>query len=222
MNTTLKQLSSIQIGFQTRDKFFPEVSAPTEAIRIVQINDVRLEAEADDSSIEPGKMLPYLRTSDLSLIAVSGNIEKYSLKQNDVLFLSRGPRLFACAIVDQIPNSIASYYFYIVRPDTTRVLPEYLAWYINQQKFQACLAKFHQGSVMQMVPKAFFEEIEIENPSLRDQRAIIELEKLRQREDLITRQLIRARKKFINGLCMQYLQKNSIKENQKSGEYPNG
>jgi restriction endonuclease S subunit len=217
MNFKLRQLSTIQIGFQARDKFSPDASAASGAFRIIQIKDIVLDSENNDKVIERGAMLPYLRTKDLVPLLPAGNIEKYYVKEKDVLFLSRGRNTIAIPVIEPIANTIASYYFYIVRPDASRVLPEYVAWYINQPQAQNFLAMFLHGSHMQMVPKAFFEEMEIQVPSIKDQRAIIELEKLRQKEDLITRHLIRARKKLINGLCMQYL-----KENRKSGENHNG
>jgi restriction endonuclease S subunit len=213
MNFKLEQLSAIQIGFQARDKFSPDASAAAGAFRIIQIKDIVLDSENNDKVIHRGNMLPYLRTKDLVPVLPAGNIEKYYVKEKDVLFLSRGRNTIAIPVIEPITNTIASYCFYIVRPDTSRVLPEYLAWYINQPKAQNYLAMFQHGSHMQMVPKAFFEELEIEVPLIEDQRKIVELEKLRQEEEFIMSQLARARKRVVNGLCMQYLQKNSVQEN---------
>ena len=81
-----------------------------------------------------------------------------------------------------LENTVAFYYFYILRPNLDRVDPEYLAWFINQPTTQTCLERLPRVPHIKIIPKSAFEELEVVLPPLATQRAIVELERLRQKE----------------------------------------
>jgi restriction endonuclease S subunit len=91
-------------------------------------------------------------------------------------------------------------------PDTIRLDPEYLAWFINQPTVQACLERLRRGSHIKIVPKSAFAELEVVLPPLGTQRAIVELERLRQKEADTMRRLVQARKRLVNGLALRAAQ----------------
>lgn len=185
----LSEMTDIQLGFQPREQRQANDSGKTGSHRVIQIKDV-------DSS---GALL----TRQLSKTTPTGKIERYLVTKGDVLFLSRGQKNVAILIEESLQNTLASYYFYILRANLTLVLPEYLCWFINQPSAQTFLESVGQGSLIKMIPKSIFKEWAIPLPSLKAQKAIAELGKLQKKEVHTMERLVQSRKRFINGLALR-------------------
>ena len=199
----LRDIAEIQIGYQHRDKGHPITTGSTGTHRIIQIKDLDLEEPFKREVIGRGGSAPYVWLDNLYQVTPAGDAERYLVSQGDVLFLSRGQRTYAVPVLQALENTVASYYFYILRPDPDRIDPEYLAWFINQPTTQACLERLQRGSHIKIIPKSAFEELKVVLPPLATQRAIVELERLRQREAYTMSRLVQARKRLVNGLALQ-------------------
>lgn len=199
----LREIAETQIGYQNRDSAHPASALTKGSHRIIQIKDLDLEGRFKSTVLNRGGVTPYIWPSNLFWITPSGDARRYEVDRGNVLFLSRGQRPLAIPVLDPLPDTIASYYFYILRPDTKRALPEYLAWFINQPSARAYLESRQLGSHIKMIPKLAFEELEVALPPLAIQRSIVELEKLRQKEEHAMVQLARARKKLVDGLALE-------------------
>jgi len=191
----LGEIADIQIGFQSRERRRSNTARKDGSHWIIQTKDVDSEGN--------------LLTNQLSKINPAGKIDRYLVTKDIVLFLSRGQNNIAITIHEPIQNTLASYYFYILRANLKHVLPEYLAWFINQPSAQGYFESAGQGSLVKMVPKSTFEELEIQVPSLETQRAIVQLDTLRKKEAVIMERLIRSRKRLINGLALKAATKES-------------
>ena len=202
----LREIAAIQIGYQHRDKGHPIHMGSTGTHWIIQIKDLDLEERFKSEVIERGGSVPYVWPDSLYQVTPTGDAERYLVSQGDVLFLSRGQHTYAVPVSQTLKNTVASYYFYILRLDTDRVDPEYLAWFINQPTTQACLERLQRGSHIKIIPKSAFEELEVVLPPLATQRAIVELERLRQKEDYTMSRLIQASKRLVNGLALRAAQ----------------
>ena len=202
----LRDIAEIQIGYQHRDKGHPITTGSTGTHRIIQIKDLNLEEPFKREVIGRGGSAPYVWLDNLYQVTPAGDAERYLVSQGDVLFLSRGQRTYAVSVLQALENTVASYYFYILRPDADHVDPEYLAWFINQPTAQACLERLQRGSHIKIIPKSAFEELEVVLPPLATQRAIVELERLRQREAYIMSRLVQVRKRLIHGLALRAAQ----------------
>lgn len=200
MQMQLKELADIQIGYQHRDKAQPIGAFKSGSHRIIQIKDL---AHAEFR----GGIGPRVSLNNLYWITPSGDADRYQVRQGDVLFLSRGQRAIAVPVLDSVEKTLASYYFYILRPDAERVTAEYLSWFINQPTAQSYLERRKLGSHIKMVPKASFEELEITVPPVATQRAIVELERLRQSEERAMARLADARRRLITGLALKAAEK---------------
>ena len=172
------------------------------AYHVIHIKDLDLEEQFKDEVIERGGTAPYVWSGNLDRVTPAGDAGRYRVRQGDVLFLSRGQRTCAVPILEPLQNTIASYYFYILRPNAERINPEYLAWFINQPTTQMCLERQLHGSHIKIIPKSAFEQLEVVLPPLSTQHTIVKLERLRQKEDLIMRRLALARKRLINGVAL--------------------
>jgi restriction endonuclease S subunit len=202
----LRDIAEIQIGYQHRDKGHPINMGSTGTHRIIQIKDLDLEEQSRREVIGRGGSAPYVWLDNLYQVTPAGDAGRYLVSQGDVLFLSRGQRTYAVPVLQALENTVASYYFYILRPDADHIAPEYLAWFINQPTAQACLERLQRGSYIKIIPKSAFEELEVVLPPLATQRAIVELERLRQREAYIMSRLVQARKRLVNGLALRAAQ----------------
>lgn len=183
----LKDIAEIQIGYQHRDRGQTISKESVGSHRIIQIKDI-------NESI--------ILAENLTKINPKGDAERYLVNQDDILFLSRGVRALAILVRAPLKNAIAAYYFYILRVNSSTVLPEYLAWFISQPKAQAYLKSQQKGSHIKMIPKSAVEDLDIDIPSLKVQKTIIDLEKLRAKEEQTMHSIIKARKKLVNGLAL--------------------
>ncbi len=199
----LRDLVEIQIGYQHRDSARPASAVTTGTHRIIQIKDLDLEGRFKSEVLDRGGIVPYVWPNGLFLLTPSGDAWRYRVGQGDLLFLSRGQRAIAVAIPDPLQETIAAYYFYILRPDKTSILPEYLAWFINQPSAQAYFESNQMGSHIKMIPKPALEQLEVVLPPLATQGSIVQLEKLRQTEEHTMVRLAKARKKLIDGLALE-------------------
>jgi len=183
------EVVDIQFGFQARERRHARVVNHHGSHSLIQIKDV-------DNA---GNLL----IDQLSKITPTGSVDRYLVTKGDVLFLSRGQNNIAITIRQPLENTLASYYFYILRANPKRVLPDYLAWFINQPSAQAFFGSAGQGSLVRMVPKSTFEELEIQLPSLNTQKAIAELDVLQKKEAHAMEHLVRSRKRLIDGLSLK-------------------
>jgi len=160
MKKRLKDIADFRIGYQFRGKVKPD---PMGTVRVIQIKDITPDLQ--------------IRLNELETVTVE-RLEPHLVQQGDVLFLSRGHRLYAVVVPAVVPNTIATGYFFVLRPKTQAVLPEYLAWTINQPDFQEALRPLRRGSHMPMVSRSDVENLQVQLPPLEVQRQLIRLNDL--------------------------------------------
>lgn len=201
----LGDVAGIAIGYQHRERV-SHVEHGTH--RLIQGKDiVRSEELADDSDGQSGWRV---LTQELDRVTPKGDASRYRIQPGDLLFVSRGTTNIAVPLVEPFVKPmpfdwdtlIPAYVFYIVRPARQRVLPEYLAWFINQPPAQAFLARHSRGTLVKLLPKGVFEELEVPVPPLEKQRCIVELEHLRAREEFLLKQLADARRRLVQQTCL--------------------
>jgi restriction endonuclease S subunit len=137
-----------------------------------------------------------LQRYDLGLL--SG---RYFVSGGEVVFRSRGEPNIAVAIPDPLPEPVVvTVPLVIVRPNRGRILPEYLAWAINQPDAQRRLGEEAQGTGLRMIPMAALEDLEIAVPDLQTQRRIVELDALARQEGQLLRQLAARRETLVSAI----------------------
>lgn len=114
--------------------------------------------------------------------------EKYTVAAGDVLFMSRGTNNYA-VLIESVPEpAIAPLTFFIIKAKQNAV-PEYLAWYLNQEMMKARLNEIRAGAGTPMIPSKEFRELTIPLPPLATQQRIAELGRLQMREKQLIQQL---------------------------------
>lgn len=182
----LAELSDIHSGYTARGRLDP---LPEGGVPALQLRDVGASGEA------PG---PDFQRYDLDKLS-----DRYLVRGGEVVFRSRGEPNAAAAIPDPLPEPVVVIVpLVIIRPNRDRVLPEYLAWAINQPDAQRRLCAEAQGTSLRMIPMAALEGLEIAVPDLLTQRRIIDLAALARQEGQLLRQLAARRETLVSAVLV--------------------
>ena len=205
----LKDIADIRIGYQHRDRSTPISKTSVGDYHIIQIKDLDPEGRFRDLVLEQGGIEPYVWLQNLHRVNISGNPDRHSVFQGDVIFLSRGPRTIAVPLLAPLENTLISNFFYRLRFDRQQIQPEYLAWAINHPQSQKFLKREQRGTVTKLIPKPMLEALPIHLPPLDIQQKIVKIERLRQREAYLMRQLVRKRQKLTAELSFHLIRNHS-------------
>ena len=119
----------------------------------------------------------------LTRVAFDDLPKRYLVGLGDVIFRSRGVPNIAVALDDRfVERPVAVLPLFVLRPKPEIILPEYLAWVINQPTSQRHFDRVARGTTMRMVPRSGLEILEISVPSIETQRRIVAIDALAERE----------------------------------------
>jgi hypothetical protein len=205
MKHELRDIAEVSLGYQHREKVSHVEHG---SHRLIQGKDI-VRTETLSSSIDQPAGWQIV-SDNLDRVTPKGDAGRYSLRPGDVLFVSRGTTNIAVPLNEQTvrpfpdrwDDLIPAYTFYILRPDLNRVLPEYLAWFINQPPAQAYLTQQSRGTLVKLMPKSLFEELEVPIPPLARQRQVMAIENLRAHEEGLLKRLIAARQRLVQRACL--------------------
>lgn len=162
----LSSICALQMGYTARSRLEP---ASDDGVLALQLRDISADGD--------------IGFKTLSRVQLPGLSERYMVGSGHVVFRSRGERTTAIAI-DETMNeqAVAILPLIILRPDTSIITPQFLAWSINLPANQRHLDYSAQGGSMRMVPKSALDELRIDVPDLATQRHIVAAANLARRE----------------------------------------
>lgn len=123
--------------------------------------------------------------------------EKHLLKPGDIMFAAKGTKNFASVFESHNPSSVASTSFFVIRLTDKNILPEFLAWFLNQPATLKILKGQAIGTSIVSISKSVLEELEISIPSLKRQQVILQISHLRNVEKKLKQQIESLREKQI-------------------------
>lgn len=128
------------------------------------------------------------------------------LNKNDILFMARGIRNVA-AHVDSIEHpTVCVPHFYIIQlSDDTDIIPEFLAWQLNQDIAQRYYAKSAEGSAQVSIRRAVIEDTPLTIPDIKKQQAIADFDKCYKQEKQILTALIENRQQQVKAISQKIL-----------------
>ena len=172
----LKQIASISTGYPFRGKI-SEVAGT--GIVAVQMKDASPESGINWLSCIETE-LSGKRTPDL-------------LHAGEILFAARGSNNCAVLVDLTIANTqaVASPHFYIISSKINNLLPEYLAWLLNQEPCQRYFQREAEGTLTKSIRRSVLENTPVAVPELSKQHAIISLAKTLKKEQQLIEQLIK-------------------------------
>lgn len=186
--STLGELAAVKAGHPFRGSI---PSVPGGDIRAVQLKDISRDGLINwDSTVAT---------------RLEGWKEPDWLKSGDVLFMFRGTRTLA-VYIDRVPfQAVCSPNFYLIRVADESVLPEFLAWQLNQAPAQNSLRQGAEGSAQLHIRRAVVENIELTIPPLSTQTRIVLLASSARKEAAILEKLIENRSQMLHALAQDVL-----------------
>lgn len=153
---------TIHSGFTARGKL---ESVEFGGVPTIQLRDISVEGVVDPDR--------------LARAPLEGVADRYFVRAGDVLFRSRGERTTACALDERfVEPAVAVLPILVLRPKRDVVLPEYLAWAINQPAAQRHLDEAAYGASVRMVPRSSLDELDIDIPDIATQRKVVAIDAL--------------------------------------------
>lgn len=126
-----------------------------------------------------------------SYIDESENMERYLLTTNDVILTGKGLRLFAWNFKSSFGPAVPSSLFYTLRLERTdKVLPQYLEIFLNLDKTNSKLKSLSKGTSIPSIQKGELQNLKIKLPSLENQKQIILISNIINRDIDLTQQLL--------------------------------
>jgi len=183
MRQPLHNLATIQLGYQPRGRI---IDHPGGSYRFLRIQDLEHGTAIDVNSLP--RIFPH-RSPD-----------RYQVRQDDVMFISRGPRLEAFLVRQPLDAVLAASLLYILRSGDA-VLPAYLAWALNQPDAQAQIQRTARGTNIAMVRKSALAQVTIDVPALPVQQQIVRIADLAARERQLTARLLQQRERLASVVC---------------------
>ena len=124
------------------------------------------------------------------------------LASGDILLVARGNRYYAVAL-DTVPDrAICGPHLYHLRlKGGAEILPQFIAWQINQPPIQRLLSQAAEGSNQLSIRRAELEALPISVPALAVQEHIVRLAEVAERERALLNQLVRNRERQMSALA---------------------
>lgn len=119
--------------------------------------------------------------------------EKHLLSDGDILFAAKGTKNFATVYENHNPPAVASTSFFVIRIKEKGLLPQFLAWYLNQPSTLKKLKEQAIGTAIPSISKAILEDLDIPEPETQVQHMILEIAALMRRENKIQNRLSKLR-----------------------------
>ncbi len=186
----LGDAASAAAGFPLRGS---AEALPPGDIRLVQLKHVSLEEGVRWDEV-PVVELPVTRRISW-------------LSDQDVLFASRGTRTLAYPLVHTPLRAVCAPQFFVISVnDTSQLLPEFLAWQMNQRAAQDYFHANATGSFIQNIRREVVEGLPITVPPLEQQRLVVDLWRTAQRERAVLKQLIDIRDKQLGAIALRLFQ----------------
>ncbi|MFT3991719.1 MAG: restriction endonuclease subunit S [Luteolibacter sp.] len=168
----LSSLATVRMGvtLRGRDATRPD---PNGSFSLIQISDLEDDGTFRNPSsqftrIEPNEPLNY----------------KLILQPGDILFPNRGVRTTAVVFNSPGEKAVAGAQFFILRPESQKIIPEYLAWTLRTTEAALYFSGLRKGTLVQTLQRFHLDEFPVPLPALAVQRKILKIDNL-QRESRI-------------------------------------
>jgi|TARA_R100000005_G_scaffold96162_1_gene81130 hypothetical protein len=166
MFVKLESICDIQMGYTAKRGL--------QAVEVGGVPIIQLRDFADDGTIDPEALMA---------IQVEDADDRYLVGAGDVLFRSRGTRNTATALGSEFKwKALAVLPVVVLRANRETVLPEYLAWALNQPGAQRYFDTEAQGTSMRMISKSSLASFELALPDLAMQQSVVSASVLAEEE----------------------------------------
>jgi restriction endonuclease S subunit len=127
------------------------------------------------------------------------------LQQGDVIFSARGMKNIAGYVGKAKHPTVCAQHYYILQVKGSTILPEFLAWQLNQYPVQHYLTKSAQGSSQLSVPKTLLGNAPIYVLPIKQQKIIIKINNKLIKEKKVLNGLIHNRTRQMQAIAQKVL-----------------
>lgn len=152
-----------------------------------------------NKQLEWGENLNYI-------LAKSDKFKHHILSKGDILFAAKGKAFFAVVYDQKFAPAVASSTFLVLQLQTSLVVPEYIAWFLNHPKTQTQLLSLARGTAISSISKSTLEQIEIPIPNLLKQKSILEISNLQVKEKILQRKIMKLKQEYLDELTYKSIQ----------------
>lgn len=196
-NMTLADVCDIQSGYTARTSLIKDEVLGVPAIQLRDLRDDEVFLE----SVEKYRL--------------EGKLDRYAVRPGDILFRSRGEKNTASIAVGKLREMVVALLpVMVIRPKSDAVLPEYIAWSINQPEAQRHLDSRARGTKLRMIPRGGLEKIPINIPPLNIQHMVVEVDRLSAREERLLRELADKKREFTRCTLLRQVQNAQLHGNE--------
>lgn len=154
--TTLADVAEIRPGYPFRGRIDDD---PNGFVRAIQMKDV-----------DRGGLINWGGAVRTELL---GKRKPDWLGYDDILFVTRGSRNYAVWVGEVPVKAVASPHFFLLRVQSNFVLPQFLAWQINQAPARRYLEACAVGSVQLSIRRTSLERLPVTIPEMTIQRTVV-------------------------------------------------
>lgn len=137
-------------------------------------------------------------------VQLPAKTNKHLLQSGDVLVIAKGSRNTAYTYNGKLP-AFASSTFLVLRlstENTDKILPEFLAWYINTPQMQASLCNVSRGTIISSLSVPALGNMQISVPPIFIQEKILKVNQLSGLEQSILNQLSKLKHQYTQQLLI--------------------
>ena len=116
-------------------------------------------------------------------------IETHLLRNNDILITNKGAKIVSYLYKDDGQKYVATSSFYILSLFSKIVIPDYLLWFLNQEKTKNQIRSYLSGSGAQTYTKKSLGGVDVPIPTLEKQNEIVDFFTIINDEKLTIEQL---------------------------------
>jgi restriction endonuclease S subunit len=187
----LKMIGKLRTGLVLSRKKIQNLSTATKKYNLLTLKSFNTDGYIDSEYLEV-----FYSGVDLD--------KNYFTKPGDIVVRLSEPNTCVC-IDENFANYLVSSSFVIFQLNTTKFLPEYLAWYLNSKFGKKQIARSQTGSAISVINTNCLENIIINETDIDRQKKIIEINKLFIKEKLLLKKFTDKKeiyyKNLLNKLC---------------------
>ncbi|QUH18957.1 restriction endonuclease subunit S [Alkaliphilus sp. B6464] len=131
--------------------------------------------------------------------------EQYLTQNGDVVIRLSSPNT-TIYIEEKESGLVITSLFAVIRAKNNKIIPDFLAIYLNSQKTKKRLSQASIGSAISIVKTSTLKELEIQVPSIQHQQKVVKLHSLIQRERKLYMQLLEDKEKMYHAIIDQVIE----------------
>lgn len=186
----LREIAEIKSGYLFRFRLRSDKGGD---IKVIQLKDVNGEGALNIEGIYSVNFAPSKRTE--------------FLQKGDILFKAKSNKHVAAVFDSDMENVIATVHYFILRIKSIAMLPEFLAWYLNEKPAQKYFDFNAAGTRIPIINKRALEELEVPSTSLEKQRKVVAVYKLMTREKILMDNIKNKREKLTSSVLLDVIAK---------------